>query len=308
MQKLTVLLRRSNLIMPANRLDFVDKAWLRGADAITLDLEDSVSESKKQIARDQIKQSIPVVGKGMSDVLVRINNTHELLELDLKSSVLSGLAGIILPKAETVENIVQVDKIISELERERNIPLGKISINLVIETAKGVINALDLATSTSRIGTMSVGHEDLSLDLEIGYEDQRSEVLNSIRYQMIIVARAAGVTPLGLMGSVADLNLVSFRENAIRSKASGFKGAMAINPSQVLILNEVFSPTRAEVEESEIIIRSFEAGSAEGKGVVKAGELMIDKPVYLRARSIVERAKIIGELEHRRKQIVESSF
>jgi citrate lyase subunit beta / citryl-CoA lyase len=229
-----------------------------------------------------------------------------MLKLHLESSVFSGLDGIILPKAETSEQVAETDMIITRLESERNITSGTISINLVVESAKGVVDMLKIATSSKRIQSISIGQEDLSLDLELG-DSQANEVINFARYYAILVAHAAGISPLGLVGSVADLNPETYRQNAIKSRNFGFKGAMAINPSQVLILNEVFSPAQAEIEFAERIIESYERGKAREVGVRRVSEMMIDKPVYLRAKSLVERSKEIKTLENVRKGIIENS-
>ena len=290
-----MLVRRSNLIMPIIRQDFVEKAWSRSADAVTLDLEDSVPDSKKAEARGLIKDSIRLVAKGGSDVLIRVNNEPLYLGRDLESAVVSGVKGIILPKVETAEDVTNVDLAIAKLESKQNLQKGGISLTVVVETARGLANALEIAAMSKRIESVSVGFEDLCTDLNI--TNPSNELFTYTLYQLVIVARAVGVTPLGLAGSIADLNAATFRESAVRSKNLGIKGAMAINPSQVSILNEVFSPTAVEVAESKKIVEAYEESISRQSGAMKLDGKMVDKPVYLRAKSVVDYSGAINKLK-----------
>ena len=288
-----MFVRRSNLIMPIIRQDFVEKAWSRSADAVTLDLEDSVPDSKKGEARELIQNSVRLVAKGGSDVLIRVNNEPLYLKGDLEFAVVSGVRGIILPKVETAENVVNVDLAMANLESKQNLRKGGISLTVVIETARGLANALEIAAASNRVESMSVGFEDLCTDLNIA--NPSSELFTYTLYQIVIAAKTVGATPLGLAGSIGDLNTTTFRESAIRSKNLGIRGAMAINPSQVSILNEVFSPTAAEVAESKKIVKAYEASISRQSGAMKLEDRMVDKPVYLRAKDVVYYSEAINK-------------
>ncbi|MDG7001974.1 MAG: CoA ester lyase [Nitrososphaerota archaeon] len=288
-----MFVRRSNLIMPIIRQDFVEKAWSRSADAVTLDLEDSVPDSKKGEARELIQNSVRLVAKGGSDVLIRVNNEPLYLKGDLEFAVVSGVRGIILPKVETAENVVNVDLAMANLESKQNLRKGGISLTVVVETARGLANALEIAAASNRVESMSVGFEDLCTDLNIA--NPSSELFTYTLYQIVIAAKTVGATPLGLAGSIGDLNTTTFRESAIRSKNLGIRGAMAINPSQVSILNEVFSPTAAEVAESKKIVKAYEASISRQSGAMKLEDRMVDKPVYLRAKDVVYYSEAINK-------------
>lgn len=288
-----MFVRRSNLIMPIIRQDFVEKAWSRSADAVTLDLEDSVPDSKKGEARELIQNSVRSVAKGGSDVLIRVNNEPLYLKGDLEFAVVSGVRGIILPKVETAENVVNVDLAMANLESKQNLRKGGISLTVVVETARGLANALEIAAASNRVESMSVGFEDLCTDLNIA--NPSSELFTYTLYQIVIAAKTVGATPLGLAGSIGDLNTTTFRESAIRSKNLGIRGAMAINPSQVSILNEVFSPTAAEVAESKKIVKAYEASISRQSGAMKLEDRMVDKPVYLRAKDVVYYSEAINK-------------
>ncbi len=279
--------------MPIIRQDFVEKAWSRSADAVTLDLEDSVPDSKKGEARELIQNSVRSVAKGGSDVLIRVNNEPLYLKGDLEFAVVSGVRGIILPKVETAENVVNVDLAMANLESKQNLRKGGISLTVVVETARGLANALEIAAASNRVESMSVGFEDLCTDLNIA--NPSSELFTYTLYQIVIAAKTVGATPLGLAGSIGDLNTTTFRESAVRSKNLGIRGAMAINPSQVSILNEVFSPTAAEVAESKKIVKAYEASISRQSGAMKLEDRMVDKPVYLRAKDVVYYSEAINK-------------
>src|SRR3712207_4851173 len=149
------MVRRSSLIMPVNVPAFVEKAHLRGADAICLDLEDSIPPAEKDRARTLVKDALPRVARGGADVTVRINRPWELGREDLDAVVWPGLDGINFPKPETVEELQRTDEEIGRLERARGIPAGTVKIGTSIETVAGFFNARELAHATPRLVAIS---------------------------------------------------------------------------------------------------------------------------------------------------------
>ena len=127
--------RRSKLYVPANREKFLAKAWTRGADCIILDLEDAVAPADKASARRMVKDDIPIVRKGGAEIQVRINREFE--EEDLDAIVIPGVTSIMVPKCESVEDVRRVDRMVTELEKERGLPVGRIQFDLIFETARG---------------------------------------------------------------------------------------------------------------------------------------------------------------------------
>ena len=156
------LIRRSRLIMPANEKKYVEKAHMRNADAVVLDLEDSVPVSEKVATRAVLKESIPVVGRGGSDVLVRVNHTDELLKGDVEASVWPGLDGIFFPKVETGDQVRDLDRLLADLERKRGIPPGHVKISVIAETLKGYLNVQEITGASDRIDSLSLGTEDFA--------------------------------------------------------------------------------------------------------------------------------------------------
>ena len=157
------LVRRSSLYVPVNREKFVAKAWERGADSIILDLEDSIAPADKTSARKMVKDVIPIVSKGGAEISVRIN--RDFAAEDLDAVVVPGLHLIVIPKSETAEEIQQLDRVVTRLEKERALPLGKIQFGPLIESALGVFNVENIAKSSPRIVQIGIGQGDLSIDM-----------------------------------------------------------------------------------------------------------------------------------------------
>ena len=155
--------RRSSLILPVNVLRFVERAHTRDADAVVLDLEDSVPPAEKGRARMLVKDSIPLVARGGAEVMVRVNNDPALMAEDVDASVHPGLDGLSIPKAESPEQIAMLASQIERLERLRGLPPGHVRLSLAFETPRGVLRAQDIAEASPRIATMSVGPEDYCL-------------------------------------------------------------------------------------------------------------------------------------------------
>ena len=156
------LIRRSRLIMPANEPKYVEKAHLRNADAVALDLEDSVPVSEKVATRAVLKDAIPLVGRCGSDVLVRVNNTEELLRGDVEAAVWPGLSGIFFPKVESGRQVQDLDRLLTELEQKRGIPHGQVKISVIAETLTGYLNVREITSASERIDSLSLGTEDFA--------------------------------------------------------------------------------------------------------------------------------------------------
>jgi citrate lyase subunit beta / citryl-CoA lyase len=284
--------------MPVHLRRFVEKANSRGADAICLDLEDSVPADQKNLARSTMRDAVEIVRDGSSDVLVRINKSSA--SQDLTASCWNGVQGIVFPKAETPQEIVSLDKIITNLEKDRGLRENSIEINILIESAKGVLSMQSILSASQRMRTVSIGHEDLCLDLGIIPTEEGRELFYA-KSKLVMQARAAGLIPTGLMGTLSNFSdLNGLRLNAQSARNLGFKGAGCIHPAQVPVLNEVFSPTREEVEYSIKVIEKFKEANSIGQASIQLDGKMIDTPVYERAKAIVEFAKEIQKREQRK--------
>ena len=289
--------RRSSLILPVNVPRFIEKAHARGADAIVLDLEDSVPPAEKASARELVKAAIPLVARGGAEVAVRVNNDPALLSDDIDASVWPGLASLSIPKAETGAEIERLAAQIERLERARGIPAGHVKLSIAIETPKGILACESIATSSPRIVTMGVGPEDYYLSLGVEPSADGIELLYAVS-RVVTVCKAVGIQSVGLLGSIAGFrDLAAFEAAATRGRSLGCEGAGCIHPEQVVILNRVFSPDPERVQYARRAVEAYEEGVRRGTASVNLDGRMVDIPVYRRAQVILQRAQAIAELE-----------
>jgi citrate lyase subunit beta/citryl-CoA lyase len=274
---------RSLLYVPATNERFVEKAAARGADAIKLDLEDSIPPAEKPAARKALRDAAQVISNAGTEVLVRINRPWRLAVQDLEAAVWPEVSGLCLPKLESADHLAFLDETVEELERERGMEVGSICFMGLIETPRGLNNVREIAKASPRLKGLSLGQEDYSAALgmpSLGPGDLTEDMRLVQR-----AAREVGILPLGFAGSIAEItDMEAFRVSAERARALGMEGASCVHPAQVPILNAVFSPTEAEIEIAEAMVVAYDAAMAEGLGAVSFRGKMIDVPVVERAR------------------------
>jgi citrate lyase subunit beta/citryl-CoA lyase len=282
---------RSMLFVPVTVEKFVHTAADRGADAVILDLEDSVAPSQKERARTLIPDAIPRVARNGADVLVRVNRPWRLLVRDLEAAVVPGVVGLLLTKVDSPEHVQGVAEIVAELEEERGLPPGKLVFVALVETAVGFLRIEAIARSHPRVVGLSLGTEDFTAS--VGMLPDPDALLYP-KQHTVFAARAAGILPLGFVGSIADFrDQDAFRAIVRRSKRLGFVGASAIHPLQVQVLNEEFAPTSEEVDRAQRMVAAYDKAYAEGLGAVQFEGAMIDVPVVERARTVLKRAAAV---------------
>ena len=282
---------RSMLFVPAVNQRFVDGAAGRGADAIILDLEDSIAPSQKQAARDALAGAIPIVAKGGADVLVRLNRPWRLLVRDLEAAVIPGVTALMVTKVDSPDFVQDVAGIVAELETERGLPADGIRFVILVETAAAFFRMDEIARAHPRIAAIDLGAEDFALSA--GMMPEPEEALYP-KQRIVFAARAAGVQPLGFVGSIAEFkDQEAFRAIVRRSRKLGFVGASCIHPLQVSVLNEEFGVEAAEVERAERMVATYDAALAAGMGAVQFEGKMIDVPVVERSRVLLARAAAI---------------
>jgi citrate lyase subunit beta/citryl-CoA lyase len=282
---------RSLLYVPTNVAKFVASAADRGADGIILDLEDAVAPAQKPAARAMLADAVAQVGRRGADVLVRVNRPWRMLLPDLEAAVIPGVAALALPKIESAEHVQAIAEIVDELELERGLPHRGIHFVVMVETASGFFRTEAIARAHPRVVAITIGAEDLALSVGMLPE---AEGLFYPKQQSIFAARAAGILPLGFVGTVADYqDQGAFRATIRRSRKLGFLGAGCIHPSQVPILNQEYAPTDAEIATAQRMVAAYDAAMAEGRGAVTFDGRMIDIPVVDRARGLLARAAAI---------------
>jgi citrate lyase subunit beta/citryl-CoA lyase len=299
--------RRSSLILPVNVPRFVEKAYARGADAIVLDLEDSVPTQEKASARKLVRDSLALAGRGGAEVLVRVNNDPALLADDIDASVHPGLDGLSIPKAESAAQIHDIVARIERLEGARGLTPRHLRLSLAIETPRGLLAVEEIARSSDRIATMSIGVEDYCLELGVEPSADGLELLYPVA-RLVTVCKAVGVQPTGLVGSIADFrDLATFERAAQRARQLGCEGAGCIHPDQVTVLNRVFTPDPAKVEHARRVVEAFEDGVRRGTASVNLDGKMVDVPVYKRAQVVLARARVVEETERRKAEAMRRS-
>jgi citrate lyase subunit beta / citryl-CoA lyase len=286
---------RSMLFVPVTQRRFVDGAARRGADAIILDLEDSIAPSEKERARTLIPEAAKIVSRGGADVVVRLNRPLRLCVRDLEAVVGAGVQAVALPKAESAQHVQLIAEVIDELEAERGIPLGTTKMLAMVETASAFFRIAEIAKASPRLVALNVGAEDFALSAGMLPE---AEGLFMPKQMCVFAARAAGIMPLGFVGTVAEFHdLDGFRQTVRRSRRIGFMGASVIHPSQVEILNQEFRPAASEVEHAGRVMAAYDKALAEGVGAVTVDGKMIDVPVVERARLLLAREAAIAARE-----------
>jgi citrate lyase subunit beta/citryl-CoA lyase len=296
------LVRRSKLFVPVNRDKFVAKAWTRGSDCIILDLEDAIAPSDKASARKLVKDVIPIVNKGGADVQVRFNREYE--EEDLAAIVVPGLDGVMIPKPESAEEIQRIDRLVTQLEKERGLPAGKIYFDIIVETSLGVENIESIAKASPRTAHMNIGQGDLSVSM--GFS--RFIELNFEQYfyaenRLLYAARAAKVQAhsLGAQNGV-DFTDISMREEAMlqacrHAQWMGFMGVSIIHPSWVNAANEGFKPPQKDLDMARKVKAALDEAYAQGKGSVTVDGRMYDVANMKHVNYILERAEAIARRE-----------
>jgi citrate lyase subunit beta/citryl-CoA lyase len=283
-------LRRSRLYLPGSEPKYFINAVLHGADAVILDLEDSVHPSEKDTARLLVRNALRAVDFLQCERMVRINQLPLGLE-DLNEVIPECPELILLPKVENPAQVLAVEQLVEAVKEEYGIT-RPIWLMPILESALGIENAFAIATASKDIAALTIGLEDYTADLGVVKTLSGAESLYA-RTRLVNAAHAAGVQAIdSVFGDVADME--GLRTWAIHSRALGFEGMGCVHPLQIAVIHEAFAPTPLEIEKARRIVAAFHEAQEKGLGVVSLGSKMIDPPVVERARKLVERAQAMG--------------
>lgn len=287
---------RSFLFVPGSREAWFLPAAASGADALFLDLEDSVPPPERIGARRKcaafLELKVPI------PVFVRISAVDATTAWsdDLDAVVVPGLAGIQVPKVETEDAIRLADERIGELEQQRGMAPGSVRLVLVPETALGIHRAYELLSSTARtVGTIFAGAQDgdLSTDLGASWTPGSQEMLYA-RSRLLLEARAADLTVILDSAYTALEDEGGLRADSLAGKRLGYTGRVAVHPRQVGVINEVFTPTAAELAYYRGMIEALEAAAAEGAAAVRYRGKLVDSAMARRAKDVVATGERLG--------------
>jgi len=289
-------LLRSILFTPGNNMRRIHKIPSLKADAVILDLEDSIPMTEKQTARFFIKTNLELAKSGVAEIYVRVNGTYSgLLEDDCDFIVQKGLDGIMIPKVESKKDVTDTEKIIEKLEKERGIEQGSIVLIPTLETAKGIMNVHEIANASKRNVAIGFGAVDFTRDLGTTLSKEGTELFYA-RSKTSIAAKAAGIQALDTVFIDLADNEGLIRD-ARRGKQLGFKGKFLIHPNQIEPVNRVFSPSEKEVEYAKRIVTAMREAEAKGLGATSFEGRMIDIAVLRQAEDLVSLADSIAKKE-----------
>lgn len=280
---------RSQLYAPGNKVKLLEKVYTAGADAVILDLEDAVPPSEKGNARSMVEQVVHLhAGKPGPFTFVRINDpSGPLAGEDLKAVVHPGLAGLRLPKVESVEAVRRLADWIEPLEAVAGMPAGSVVFICTIETAAGLYRVFEIASAHPRVVSLSFGATDFARDLGITPGPEELELLHA-RSQIVLACRVAGIQPPVDTVFTRLEDDAGLERSTRQGKALGFFGRSAIHPRQVPIINSIYTPTEEEVTHAQKIVDAAKDAEAQGTGALKIGQgEFIDVAVVRRAQDVL---------------------
>lgn len=287
-------LMRSLMFVPAHNQKLLDSSVRRDADVLLLDIEDSVPVFDKQLARDNIKTFIQRDDLNGKLIFPRVNDREsgELLK-DLTQLTIEGVHGFMYPKATKGEDIYFVGKLLETIEYEKHIPVGTFKIIPLIETAGAIVNIKEICKACTRVVAVAFGCEDYVTDLG-GKHDPEGQSIFYARNAIVNAARATGVLPIDTV-HIKVHDLEDLERNLILSKNLGFEGMLVLNPKELPLVNQYFSPSEEEVAWAEEMVQLTAEAKAEGKGVaVKEGKF-IGPPMLKMAEKILAKQKLMNK-------------
>ncbi|MEQ8709169.1 MAG: CoA ester lyase [Rhodospirillales bacterium] len=283
--------RRSVLYMPGSNARALEKGRNLAADGLILDFEDAVAPDAKAEARKLVADALAGGGYGLREILVRTNGLEtEWGQADIAAVAKMPAQGVLLPKVESGDMVRKAEAIL-----EAGGAAGDMAIWCMIETPLGVLNALEIARSTPRLGGFVMGTSDLAKDLHCLHTPERMPFITSLNLS-VLAARAYGLAILdGVHLDLADD--AGFAASCRQGLELGFDGKTLIHPKTIDVANETFGPTDAEISWSHRIIEAHAAAAAEGKGVVVVDGKLIENLHVENARRVVGLADMITKMQ-----------
>lgn len=282
MQPQKVKKRRTMLYIPGNNPAMLQQGGVYGADSVLLDLEDAVALNQKDAARTLVRNMLKYNNYYNCEVTIRVNHISTPFgEADLEEMVPLQPNAIRLPKTETIEELKRVLELIEKIEKQNKLPHDKMKIHVMIESALGVQNVYELASFSPRIDAITIGGQDLTADMQIE-KSKDNFGIDYARKRIVMASKATKIDALDTVFTDTE-DEEGLREETQYIKKIGFTGKAVINPRQINIVNEVFTPTEEEIRKAYRIVKAYEENKAKGIGVFAIDGKMIDAPVVTRA-------------------------
>ena len=286
-------LRRTMMFLNAQKPGLIKDPYIYRPDSIMLDLEDAVAENQKDAARFSLYHALKTIDYRGCERVVRINGLDTpYWKEDIRCAVAGGCDAIRIPKTERPEDVRTVEGRIGAAEKEFGIPGGRTLIMAAIESARGVMKALDICEASERLFGIALSGGDYTKDLQTHITGTGIELMGA-RQNMIIAARAAGVQCFDTVYTNLD-DMEGFRRDVETIHLMGFDGKSIINPRQITIVHEIFTPTPKDIIFAEKVVKEIDDKKARGIGVFTVDGKMIDIAFYDGARRIIALAKASG--------------
>ena len=286
-------MRRSMLFLPGNNPNLLINGNCLGADAVIFDLEDAVSPTEKDAARILVRNTMRYLDFRGCETIVRINSIDTAYwQEDLDTILPCKPNLILLPKTSSAADVLAADEYMTLLEEKLGFEKNSVGLMPLIETALGVENSFQIASSSKRVKALFLGAEDLTADLQCKRTKEGREI-EYARTRLVVAARAAGV-------DVYDTPFTDVNDDegiwvdAKTAKALGFNGKASISPRHVEVINSVFSPTQADVDYAYEVMDAIELAKKQGKGAIALHGKMIDAPIVARAQRTIAMAQALG--------------
>ena len=286
-------LRRTMMFLNCQKPGLIKDPYVYKPDSIMLDLEDAVAEKEKDAARFSLYHALQEIDYRETERVVRINGLDtDLWQEDIRCAVAGGCDSIRIPKTETADDVRRVEHAIKEAEKEFGRPEGSVLIMAAIESARGVINAMQICDSSERLFGIALSGGDYSRDLQITISGTGVEFVGA-RQHMIIAARAAKIQCFDTVWTDLD-NMEGFRKEVETIHAMGFDGKSIINPRQIPVVHEIYTPKEKDIIFAEKVVREIDEKKAQGIGVFTVDGKMIEIAFYDGAKRTIALAKASG--------------
>lgn len=279
---------RTLIFVPGISTRFVEKARTLAADTVCLDLEDSVPANEKDAARKIIAGAL--AQEFDRPVYVRTNSPESgLVAADLNAVVQKGIDGIVVPKVNDADEVAEIAKTLSSLEKERG--TGRLAFMPSIETARGAVNSYHIASADERVNALVFGVFDFLYDMRLDYDESDASGYQYARSKIPVDARAAGVAAIDAIWQKVD-DIDGLVKDATAAKKLGYSGKSIIHPGQIEPVHRVFLPSRSEVEWAKKVVAALGDAMEKGTGrlAVRLDGRMIDAVHYKQAKAILDAA------------------
>lgn len=289
-------LRRTMMFMNAQKPGLIKDAYIYGCDSIMLDLEDAVAENQKDSARFSLYHALTTIDYGDTEVIVRINglDTPHWQE-DIRVCVAAGADGIRIAKCESAQDVHTVEAAVEQAEKEFGVEVGRTLLMAALESPKGILNAYEICSASERMFGVAISGGDFRKCMQTSFQPDGVDMLVA-RGQMLLAARAAGIQCFDTVFTDLD-DSAGFEAEVRQNKAMGFDGKSLINPKQIRLVHEVFTPTEKEVRQAEKIVRAIEEQAKLGIGVFTVDGKMLDIAFVPGAKRTLKLAKACGMYE-----------